>query len=76
MELGDIDNALDSYTDAVNNSDNEFTAPRYMMKQAMVYEMNGDFSSALEVYETIKSEYKSSREAAGIDKFIARAARS
>ena len=73
MELGDIDNAMDAYEDAVANSNNKFTAPRYMMKLAMIYELNGDYSEALDLYETIKKDFKESIEASGIEKYIARA---
>ena len=72
MELGDTDAALDAYADAVNNSANDFTAPRYMMKQAMIYTSNGDNSKALDLFKAIKSNYKNSREANGIEKYIAR----
>ena len=72
MELGDTDAALDSYADAVNNSANDFTAPRYMMKQAMIYTSNGDNNKALDLFKAIKSNYKNSREANGIEKYIAR----
>ena len=34
MQLGDINNAMAAYEDAIKNSDNEFTTPRYLMKQA------------------------------------------
>ena len=43
------------------------------MKMAMVHEMNEDYSSSLEIYNKIKSDYKDSREAKTIEKFIARA---
>ena len=72
MELGDTDAALDSYADAVNNSANDFTAPRYMMKQAMIYTSNGDNNKALDLFKAIQSDYKTSREANGIEKYIAR----
>ena len=72
MELGDTDAALDAYADAVNNSANDFTAPRYMMKQAMIYTSNGDNNKALDLFKAIQSDYKTSREANGIEKFIAR----
>lgn len=73
MELGDTENAMDAYEDAVDNSNNEFTAPRYMMKIAMIHEINGDYSDALEIYKSIKSDFSSSREATGIEKYISRA---
>ena len=76
MELGDTDAALDAYADAVNNSANDFTAPRYMMKQAMIYTSNGDNNKALDLFKVIQSDYKTSREANGIEKYIARVEKS
>ena len=73
MELGDTDSAEDAYEDAVKNSKNEFTAPRYMMKLAMIHELNSDYSDALDIYEAIKEDFKESREASGIEKYISRA---
>ena len=72
LELGDTDNALKSYKDATL-SNNSFTSPKYLMKMAMVHEMNEDYSSSLQIYNKIKSDYKDSREAKTIEKFIARA---
>jgi tetratricopeptide (TPR) repeat protein len=72
IELGDTDAALDAYADAVNNSANDFTAPRYMMKQAMIYTSIGDNNKALDLFKAIQSDYKTSREANGIEKYIAR----
>ena len=72
MELGDTDAALNAYADAVNNSANDFTAPRYMMKQAMIYTSIGDNNKALDLFKAIQSDYKTSREANGIEKYIAR----
>ena len=72
MQLGDTDAALDAYADAVNNSANDFTAPRYMMKQAMIYTSIGDNNKALDLFKAIQSDYKTSREANGIEKYIAR----
>ena len=76
MELGDTDAALDAYADAVNNSANDFTAPRYMMKQAMIYTSIGDNNKALDLFKAIQSDYKTSREANGIEKYIARVEKS
>ena len=73
IELGDTDAALDAYADAVNNSANDFTAPRYMMKQAMIYTSIGDNNKALDLFKAIQSDYKTSREGNGIEKYIARA---
>ncbi len=72
MELGDMDNAIDYYEDAINNSSNDFTAPRFMMKLAMIHEVNEDYSDALDLYTDIKDNFKDSREANGIEKYISR----
>ena len=73
MELADTDNALSYYEDAADNNDNEFTTPRYMLKQAMIHEANGDVADALALYKGIEADYKTSREGNGIEKYIARA---
>ena len=73
MELGDTDNALNSYEDATYNSDNEFTKPIYMLKEAMIHEQNGDYDHALAIYNDIKLNFKTSREANGIERYISRA---
>ncbi len=73
MELGDTDNAKDSYENAIKNSKNEFTAPRYMMKLAMIHELNGDYEDALDLYKSIKKDFKGSQQASGIEKYISRA---
>ena len=73
MELADADNALAYYEDAAANNDNEFTTPKYMLKQAMIHETNGDVAAALALYKGIEADYKTSREGNGIEKYIARA---
>jgi len=73
MELGDLDEALNYYEDAADNSDNELTHPMYLFKQAMIHEQNGDYEDALVLYHQIKVDFKSSREANGIEKYISRA---
>jgi tetratricopeptide (TPR) repeat protein len=73
MELEDADNALSYYEDAASYTDNEFTTPRYMLKQAMIHENNGDYADALVLYKEIEADYKTSREGNGIEKYIARA---
>jgi len=73
MELLDTDNALSYYEDAAEKNINEFTTPRYMLKQAMIHEANGDVADALALYKGIEADYKTSREGNGIEKYIARA---
>ena len=73
MELADIDNALSYYEDAAEKNINDFTTPRYMLKQAMIHESNGDIADALALFKGIEANYKNSREGNGIEKYIARA---
>ena len=72
MELADTENALSYYEDAAAKNVNEFTAPRYMLKQAIIHERNGDISDALILYKGIEADYKTSREGNAIEKYIAR----
>lgn len=73
VELGDMEEALSYFNKAANHSANEFTAPIYMKKAAIVYEELGKYSKALALYKDIKKKYPNSTEANTIDKYIARA---
>ena len=70
LEMDNLDNALDYYEEAANNVDNDFTTPRYLMKQAMVLEQNKDSNEALELYKRIKVDYSKSQQAQDIEKYI------
>ena len=73
MEMNDLDNALKYYNKASNNSDNKLTTPRYLFKQALIHEINKNYTEALEIYNVIKDKYKTSSEGNGIEKYISRA---
>ncbi len=73
VELGDYDKALSQFNKAAKNSKNQFTAPIYMKKAAIVHEELGDYRKALSLYRSIKKDYPNSAEANTIDKYIARA---
>jgi len=73
MELGEQDLALDYFEDAANNSDNDFTAPRFLMKLATVHELQENYDAALELYNIINDDYRDSREGQNVAKYIARA---
>ena len=73
MELGNIDEAMSFYKSAATENVNDFTTPYFMMKQAKILESNKDFSSALEIYNKIKSDYPESKEGTNIDKYISSA---
>ena len=74
-ELDDIDTALDFYKKASKNSDNSFTVPRYLMKQARILESQEDFDAANDLYVKIKENYTESIEAQNIEKYISRSNR-
>jgi TolA-binding protein len=53
-------------------ADDAFHSPIYLMKAGMLYETEGKFIDALNVYEKIKTKYPDSNEGRSIDKYIAR----
>jgi tetratricopeptide (TPR) repeat protein len=72
LELGDMDSALKQYKKAYTMSDNELTAPIYMMKAAGLLETMDELEDALSLYEELKGKYPNSTEGANVDKYIAR----
>lgn len=72
LELGKKDEALKFYKKAMDWDKNQFTVCIYSMKAAMVYELNGDYQSAVDLYEKIKKDYPTSTEAREVDRYIAR----
>ena len=72
LELGEPDKALKQYKKAYSLSDNELTAPIYMMKAAGLLETMDELEDALSLYEQIKTKYPTSSEGSNIDKYIAR----
>ncbi len=71
-EMKDYDNAIDYYKRASVYSENQFSAPVYLMKLGLLYEFQEDYSKALEAYETIQKDYVASSEARNIEKYITR----
>lgn len=70
IELKDNDKAITFYEKAIAVSENQLTAPYYLMKLAGVYVAKGDTAKALECYETVKTKFYNSNEARDIDKYI------
>ena len=73
LELGDQDKAMDYYKDAANNHENEFTTPRFLMKQATIHELQENYEDALDIYNIINDDYRQSREGQNVAKYISRA---
>ena len=72
LELENNERALKYYEQAAENHDNDFTTPRYLMKQAAVLEMNGDYQAALAIYNQIKEGYSKTQIGQDIEKYIVR----
>jgi tetratricopeptide (TPR) repeat protein len=72
LELGDNDTALKQYKKAYAMSDNQLTAPIYMMKAAKLLESMDELEQAMKIYKDIKTSYPESTEATNVDRYIAR----
>jgi tetratricopeptide (TPR) repeat protein len=72
-DLEEYEKAVKYYNKAAKSSDNTFTAPFYFMKAALVLEHLEKYEKAIDIYEFIKEEYKTSSEANNADKYIGRA---
>lgn len=72
VELGETEEALKHYRKAYSMSENELTAPIYMMKAARILETLDELEDALSLYEEIKEKYPETTEGTNADKYIAR----
>ncbi len=72
VELGDTKKGVAKYLEAAEYAANSFNTPLYLMKAGQIYELDGNYSEALKIYERIKDEYPESNEGTTIDKFISR----
>ena len=71
VQLGDNQNAVIYYDKATKKNPNGFTAPMFLVKLGMTYEIMGNNAKALETYKTLKKDYPQSNEAFEISKNIA-----
>jgi len=72
VELNDIEKGLEYYLKAAGMSDNNFTAPLYLMKAGLIYEQLGEFASAEELYLRIQKDYPEYARNNNIEKYISR----
>ncbi|MCD7962255.1 MAG: tetratricopeptide repeat protein [Rikenellaceae bacterium] len=70
VQLGNTAQGLKQYQKAIDQSDNDLTAPYYAKKAGVLSQSTGDYKKALEYYNTIKSKYPTSMEARDIEKYI------
>lgn len=72
LELGEEEKALDYYLKAAGKNENNFTTPIYLMRAGELAEHLGKNKKALELYERVFREYKSSTEGQAAEKYMAR----
>ena len=72
-EMEDYEKAANMYVEAAEMSDNEFTAPLYLMKAGFCAEEIKNFDKAVECYKKIKDNYTTFATQKQIDKYIAKA---
>ena len=72
MELNQPEKAAEYYLEAAEVSDNDFTAPMYLYRAGMTYEMLGRYEDAYEAYNRIYQEYYRSNEGRSVERNMAR----
>lgn len=69
-QLNQKDDALDYYERAIAESDNEYTAPRFLFKAGVLALNLEQKDKALGFFERIQNEYEDSQEANGVEVLI------
>jgi tetratricopeptide (TPR) repeat protein len=72
LELDQKEEAMDYYKKATSFNSNDFVVPFYLLKAGMLAETMDENEDALEFYQTIKGDFPDARQAADIDRYIAR----
>lgn len=72
VELGEIEKGLNHYLKAASLSDNNFTAPMFLMKAGQIYEHLGNNKKALDTYEQIRKDYPEYSRRNNLEKYITR----
>jgi len=70
VEKNDFKNGLAYYKKAVDKNPNEIITPIYLLRAAMICEMDNKWEDALTFYERVQKEYPTSNEAQDIEKRI------
>jgi len=73
VQLNQLDDALDYYSQAAEMRNNELTTPMYLYKAGVIALDLGQANKALGYFNKIKDNYASSTEASNIDVFIGKA---
>ncbi len=72
METNNSKQALEYYTKATGNKDDNSTTPTYLQRAGMVYELNNQPDEAKKMYMRIRDEYPKSPQARDINKSLAK----
>ena len=72
LELNQTEEALEYYKKASAVNSNDFVVPFYLLKAGMLAENLAENKEAIKFYERIKSDFPETRQAADIDRYIAR----
>lgn len=73
VNMGQIKEGISYFEKAAKSAGNEVISPVYLKKAGIAYESLGQYKDAVNVYTSIKENYRTSMEAADIDKYITRA---
>lgn len=72
-ELKKYEDAANTYLEAADMLENDFTTPMYLMKAGLCSEEIKNFEKAAELYERIKDDYPQYASQKQIEKYLARA---
>lgn len=72
IELGETAKGIEYYNKAASFTENDFFSPIFIMKAGQIFELEGDYNSALAKYEEVKAKFPDSNEGNNIEKYIAR----
>lgn len=73
MELGNYQEAAESYRRAADHNANEFFSPQYLMKAALAQENANNYRGAVETYDRIINDYPNAPDVNDARKYRARA---
>ncbi len=69
-ELNQPNEAIEYYEKSIKIHSNKITTPITLMKCAILFELQEDYTRAIDCYNTIKEQYPESKLAENIDKYI------
>ena len=70
LGMGAASDALEYYTKAYKRRDNDLTSPIYMMKAAFCHEAEGEYKTAIKIYQELYLKYPNSSYAVNAEKYM------